>query len=97
MARQSQDSGSVPVQRLLKIWQRRVSMAERGVTNPRPALIPHMRQLVAGLSALDPAAAVRLERHGNTMWFIAAETEAIIHSIPLFGPPSDDDHFNAHG
>lgn len=87
----------LPAQRLLKIWQLRLSMAERGVTNPPPDLIPHMRQLVAGLSALDPEAPVRLERHGERMNFIAAETGMVIDSIPLFMSSSDDDLFNVHG
>jgi len=81
----------LPAQRLLKIWQLRLSMAERGVTNPPPYLMPHMRELVAGLAALDPEAPVRLERHGNQMRFIAAETGAIIADCPLFGLPSDDE------
>lgn len=78
-------------QHYLSIWQGRLSMAERGVTSPPPYLIPHMRQLVAVLSAVDPATAVRLERHGNQMRFVAAETGAIIGDCPLFGPPSNEE------
>lgn len=86
-----QGMNDLPAQHYLKIWQRRLSMAERGVTNPPPYLVPRMRQLVEGLTAVARATAVRLERHGNQMRFVAAETGAVLGDCPLFGLPSDDE------
>jgi len=90
MTKQPQDKGNLPAQHYLKIWQGRLSMAERGVISPPPYLILHVRELVAGLAAVDPATEVRLERNGNQMRFIAAETGGILGGYPLFGPTHDD-------
>ena len=62
----------------LGIYQTRLSMAERGVTSPKPEVVAFMRRLVAALSALSPTAAIRLEAQGDHARhharFIAAAT-----------------------
>ena len=62
----------------LGIWRTRLSMAEDGVTSPRPEVVSGMRRLVAGLSALAPKAKVRLEIHGSHAQFIAAATGELL-------------------
>lgn len=68
----------LPVQHYLKLYQLRVSMAERGVTSPPPDLVSSMRHLIAGLSAQPPDAGVRLEMEGNRTRFIAATTGELL-------------------
>ena len=65
-------------QHYLGIYQTRLSMAERGVTSPRAEIVTGMRRLVAGLSALDADAKVRLEIHGSHTRFISAATGELL-------------------
>ncbi|WP_156346528.1 hypothetical protein [Verrucomicrobium spinosum] len=66
------------MQHFLKLYQMRLSMAERGVTSPHPDIVTAMRQLTTSLSAQDPDAKVRLEIHGSRTRFIATATGELL-------------------
>lgn len=68
----------LPVHYFLKLYQGRLSMAEDGVTSPRPEIVAGIRRLIANLSVQDPNAKVRLEHDGVRVRFIAAATGELL-------------------
>jgi hypothetical protein len=72
-----------PVSRYLKIYRRRVSMAERGVTTPAAEVLIQMRSLVTGLEKLPSTTEVRLVQRGRTMRFEVSDGGGLIGSIDL--------------
>lgn len=79
----------LPAQHYLKIFQLRLSMAERGITSPSADVVVSMRQLVAQLAAIDPATSVKLEIHGSQARYMKEETGAIIGTINLWEESND--------
>lgn len=81
----------LPAQHFLKIYRGRLSMAKRGVTSPPAEFVAQVRRLVAGLSAVAPSIAVRLDiegtvrlgMEGKRVKFIAAETGELIGELDL--------------
>lgn len=68
-------------QHYLKLYRRRVSMAERGITKPHPEVVDYMRRLVAGLEAMDLQAKVKLQNEGSRTRFSVAATDTLIAEI----------------
>ena len=70
---------------LLGIYQTRLSMAERGVTHPKPEVVAGMRRLVAGLSAMSSEALVRFENHDGKWKFRVASTGDLLVEFDFTG------------
>lgn len=54
---------NLPASHYLGIYERRLSMSERGITQPTPQVVVGMKRLVAALRALKPEEAIALDRH----------------------------------
>ena len=71
----------LPAKHYLFIYQRRLSMADKGVTHPTKAIVEAARELVRGLSVLPPDEKVRLEIQDGDALFKIAGTGTLIGKI----------------
>lgn len=71
----------LPAKHYLWIYQRRVSMAEEGVTNPTQAVVQSPKELVSNLSILPPDEKIRLETQNGEALFTIAGTGVLVGRI----------------
>ena len=72
---------ALPVQHYLKIYEARLSRAERGISHPTAQVVTGMQRLVAGLRALDPKEGVGLDANSARAVFTRASTGELIAQI----------------
>jgi len=79
----------LPAKHYLGIYRCRLALAEKGITHPPSETVNFVKELVAGLSVLQPEMKIRLESQGRYRRFIIADSGALLAEITL--PDSQDD------
>jgi len=73
--------GDLPARQYLGIYRGRLAMAEKGITHPPSETVNFVRELVAGLSVLQPEMKIRLENQGGHCRFTIADSGALLAEI----------------
>ncbi len=81
--------GDLPAEHYLGIYRGRLAMAEKGITHPPPETVNFARELVAGLSVLQPETRIRLESRGRYCRFTIADSGALLAEITF---PDAENH-----
>ena len=73
--------GDLPAKHYLGIYRQRLGMVEKGITHPPVETVNFVKELIAGLSVLQPETKIRLESQGRHCCFTVADNGALLAEI----------------